>query len=305
MADMTTNPCSDQLTAVYRDSLIFCVGGGDGLFGTTIQYNSVRIYNTKTNTWSTATNLPITLSMSGGGIIGDTIFVFSGVSAGAYVANSYKGVINPANISTITWTTLPVYPGGAITRMASYKVKKGLGGGIMCSGGAIGGATLSSATYLYNPCTQSWQTLPSNSLARSNFKGAGLNDSVAYIIGGYTTAGTGFSEKITFSQIDGNCLLTSIGNEPPVIPADYSLSQNFPNPFNPTTKIQYSLPKAGLVKLSVFDILGKEINALVNENKVPGSYMVEFNAVSLSSGMYFYKITVNNYSDIKKMLLIK
>jgi hypothetical protein len=209
MADMTTNPCTDQLSVRYRDSLIFCIGGGDGLFGTTIQYNSVRVFNTKSNTWTASTSLPITLSMMGGGIYGDTIIVASGASNGAYVASSYKGIINPSTLA-VTWTAIPDYPGGAVTRMASYFVKVGTGGGVLCTGGAVGGATLTSATYLWNFCTQSWQTLTNNTLARSNYKGCGLGDSVVYCVAGYTTVGVGQFDKITFSQIDGSCFSTPV-----------------------------------------------------------------------------------------------
>lgn len=103
----------------------------------------------------------------------------------------------------------------------------------------------------------------------------------------------------------GGCsgTLTGIGNNN--VPADYSISQNYPNPFNPTTSISYSLPKAGLVKIVVYDLLGKEVAALVNEVKQAGNYVVDFNASNLSSGVYFYKITSSNFSDIKKMMLLK
>ncbi len=305
MADMTPNPCTDQLSVLYHDSLIYCVGGGDGLFGTTNQYSAVRFYNTKSNTWTTATSLPITLSMMGGGIYRDTIIVSSGASAGSYVANSYKGIINPSNPTQITWTAIAPYPPGAVTRKASFFVRVGTGGGILCTGGAIGGATLTSTAYLWNLCTQTWQALPNNTLARSNYRGTGFGDSVVYCVAGYTTSGTGTFDKINFSQIDGNCIVISSINNQSTIPEAYSLSQNYPNPFNPVTKIEYSLPKAGFVKLSVYDILGKEVSVLVNENRLPGNYIVDFDASNLSSGVYFYKITAGDFSDMKKMMIIK
>ena len=85
----------------------------------------------------------------------------------------------------------------------------------------------------------------------------------------------------------------------------YSLSQNFPNPFNPTTTIKFSLPKDGLVKLVVYDVLGKEVATLVNDEQTKGNYQVTFNASKLTSGVYFYKITSGDFSDVKKMLLVK
>jgi photosystem II stability/assembly factor-like uncharacterized protein len=88
-------------------------------------------------------------------------------------------------------------------------------------------------------------------------------------------------------------------------PSDYSVSQNYPNPFNPTTKINFALPKSGLVTLKIYDITGKEVATLVNEVKNVGTYSVDFNGANLSSGMYFYKISVNGFSEVKKMSLIK
>ena len=88
-------------------------------------------------------------------------------------------------------------------------------------------------------------------------------------------------------------------------PTEYALDQNYPNPFNPSTKISYSLKEEGLVTLKVYDILGKEIVTLVNENKPAGFYEAEFNASQLPSGMYIYKIQSGSFSDVKKMLLTK
>ena len=89
------------------------------------------------------------------------------------------------------------------------------------------------------------------------------------------------------------------------IPNYYSIGQNYPNPFNPVTKITYTLPKTGNVLLKVYDILGREVTTLVNEVKQPGIYNVEFNASNYASGVYFYSITVNDYTAIKKMVVVK
>ncbi|MBI5403806.1 MAG: T9SS type A sorting domain-containing protein [Ignavibacteriae bacterium] len=89
------------------------------------------------------------------------------------------------------------------------------------------------------------------------------------------------------------------------IPEQYSLSQNYPNPFNPVTRINFDLPKQGLTTLKVYDILGREIRTLVNEVKAPGSYSIDFNGNEFSSGVYFYKLESNQFSDIKRMILVK
>jgi hypothetical protein len=91
------------------------------------------------------------------------------------------------------------------------------------------------------------------------------------------------------------------------VPAKYSLQQNYPNPFNPTTVIRYSIPKSGMVKLAVYDLLGKEIAVLGNEYQNAGTYSATFTSgdYHLSSGIYFYKLTAGNYSETKKMVLVK
>jgi hypothetical protein len=89
------------------------------------------------------------------------------------------------------------------------------------------------------------------------------------------------------------------------LPKEYSLSQNYPNPFNPVTKINFNVPKQGFVTLKVYDVLGREVSTLVNEVQEPGSYSVDFNGASLTSGVYFYRLESNGYTDIKKMSLIK
>lgn len=107
--------------------------------------------------------------------------------------------------------------------------------------------------------------------------------------------------------------ILSVGvNDPPQQLNEFSLSQNFPNPFNPTTKIRYSIPNVtligverSLVILKVYDVLGIEVANLVNEEKQPGIYEIEFNASQLSSGIYFYKLEAGKYSETRKMMLIK
>jgi hypothetical protein len=86
---------------------------------------------------------------------------------------------------------------------------------------------------------------------------------------------------------------------------DYALSQNYPNPFNPSTTIKFDIPVSGYVSVKVFDIAGKEVYSLVNEVKSAGSHKIVFNATGIPSGVYYYKIISGNFSDIKKMILIK
>lgn len=88
-------------------------------------------------------------------------------------------------------------------------------------------------------------------------------------------------------------------------PTRFSLEQNFPNPFNPITQIKYSIKEAGLVQVKIFDILGKEIDKLVNENKEAGNYSIDFNATELPSGVYVYQLTIPGFTQARKMILAK
>ncbi|NOS84288.1 MAG: T9SS type A sorting domain-containing protein, partial [Ignavibacteria bacterium] len=89
------------------------------------------------------------------------------------------------------------------------------------------------------------------------------------------------------------------------VPGTFSLSQNYPNPFNPTTTIKFDITEESSVKVVIYDMLGREIYTLVNETMIAGSYKVDFNASDLASGTYFYRINAGDFSDIKKMILIK
>lgn len=120
-----------------------------------------------------------------------------------------------------------------------------------------------------------------------------LNPQIGYIVGKSgqifktTTGGTVF--------VNGNSQTID----------SYFLSQNYPNPFNPETKIKFSIPKNGFVKFIVYDLLGREVEELVNEFKQQGSYYVTFNGANLSSGIYFYKLITNDFVETKKMILVK
>lgn len=99
---------------------------------------------------------------------------------------------------------------------------------------------------------------------------------------------------------------TGIENEiTNITPEDFKLEQNYPNPFNPATTISYALPQAGFVTIKIYDMLGNEVQTLVNENKNSGSHSVTFDAGELTSGIYMYKLQAGNFVDTKKMLLIK
>ncbi|MBK9334062.1 MAG: T9SS type A sorting domain-containing protein [Ignavibacteria bacterium] len=99
--------------------------------------------------------------------------------------------------------------------------------------------------------------------------------------------------------------LTSIQQIGNSVPGKFNLSQNFPNPFNPNTVISYELQSTGFAKLRVYDVLGNEVATLVNEKQNAGSYNVKFDGSKYSSGIYFYRLDAGEFSDTKRMILLK
>ncbi len=120
----------------------------------------------------------------------------------------------------------------------------------------------------------------------------------------YRIAAVDFSGNISKLSITVNAVLTNL-DEDNVLPISFSLSQNYPNPFNPSTVIQYDLPKESFVTLKVYDILGREVKTLVNEDKPAGRYKVNFDAAGLSSGIYFYRIIAGGFIETKKFVLMR
>jgi hypothetical protein len=115
---------------------------------------------------------------------------------------------------------------------------------------------------------------------------------------------------LTLDGIQVSTAWSNITNVTPIstVATDFSLSQNYPNPFNPSTTINFSIPKSGFVTLKVYDVNGREVKSLVNNNMTAGKYEVNANFATLNSGVYFYTINVSgdaNYSQTKKLMLVK
>ncbi len=149
-----------------------------------------------------------------------------------------------------------------------------------------------SLTQIYKMNPDIW--LSGTNSPRPGFRNV-ANDSCFVIYGGL--------QQNVWASYGCTGAVTNVNNI--TIPAEYELYQNYPNPFNPITAIKFSIPKTQYVKLSVYDVLGKEVSVLVNGVMQAGSYIVDFNASDLPSGLYFYKLTAGEYITVKKMMLVK
>lgn len=142
-----------------------------------------------------------------------------------------------------------------------------------------------------------WSTTPTpgvTNLTHFDFIHSGM------VVYGYAVSSNGNVIKLS----DTLSVLTGTGNQSN-IPDEFKLSQNYPNPFNPVTVINYSVPNSGTVKLTVFDMLGRTVSEPLNEYKSPGKYEISFNGENLSSGVYYYTLESGNFSQTRKMILLK
>jgi hypothetical protein len=121
------------------------------------------------------------------------------------------------------------------------------------------------------------------------------NDNSVYVVGG-NTAGA------TLKILQG---VTSVSGNENTNPSKYYLGNNYPNPFNPSTKISFGMQKSGFAEITIYDITGKAVKTILNKFMNAGSHTIDFNASGLSSGTYMYKLTTADFTETKKMILTK
>ena len=122
---------------------------------------------------------------------------------------------------------------------------------------------------------------------------------------GFLDSYVGQPVSVVLNTVLGDSITTSIENKRKIFQFNFVLKQNFPNPFNPETQIEYTIPQTSNVTLKVYDLLGEEIYTLVNKEQPEGYYELKFDGTNLSSGIYFYRLEAGEYIETKKMILLK
>ena len=248
----------------------------------------VFAYNISTNTWTTKTSNTASGTWDMSSILYQNEVYIIGWSNSAF----YK--YTP---SSDQWTPLAnsPYPVGA----CAFGVINNL---IYCVGGNADGATTASykSIIVYDITTNSWAIDAQELSSKRHWMATAEYQGGLYVVGGIDSLSLAVDivEEIVPQG-------TADVKQETEIPSNYFLKQNYPNPFNPSTKISYSIPAISFITLKVYDLLGNEVATLVNEEKPSGTYEVEFSAIGLTSGIYFYKLTAGNFSETKKMILMK
>jgi len=277
-------------------------GSGTGYDYATIKYNSAGVqqwvprYNGPGNNFDQA----LSLAVDGSG----NVFV-TGASQGSGTSRDYA-TVKYSSLGFQQWASRYNGPGNSDDNATSIAMD-GLGY-VYVTGSSYGGSgtSLDYATIKYNSAggIQQW-------LQRYNGPGNGDDRANSLAVDGSGNV------HITGSSYGGSSIMDDYAtikySQPPTgvylessnLPENFSLSQNYPNPFNPLTTIRYEIPQTSFVTVRVYDILGRAVEVLVNEEKPAGKYEVEFDASRLSSGVYIYKIQAEEYVNVRKMILLR
>lgn len=231
--------------------------------------------------------------------------VYRSTNSGA--TGSWTGVATTGNLNTYgVWFTSPTNGicVGAIVQKTTD------GGATWVNGGAPGGS--GNMTSIGGNGNYWWLTRGNNIYGSSDFgttwTASGYTGTTALWATNIATTSlclAGWSVGATGTVIKLNGVPVGINDPINNIPSNYSLEQNYPNPFNPSTSITFSMPKAGNVELKVYDMIGREVALITAGSYFAGTHTVLFDASSLASGVYFYKLTSGDFTDSKKMVLIK
>ena len=264
-----------------------------GSANTTASSTSAKVYRTSTGFYGTWSSLPVTGTGSSSGCYYQAI-AFTNNTNG--MIGSSGGDIKKTTDGGATYTavTAPSVITGTFAVITMNALKDG--------SNTIRMSTQGDTTRLFKTTNfgTTWirEALPSQATATS--------EQIQHIQ--FLNISTGFA-ALGGSSGNGGLLKytgpTSVNNNNGVIPSEFKLEQNYPNPFNPTTTIKFSLPKSGFVSLKIYDALGKEVETLVSENMMAGYQEITYNASKLNSGVYFYRINANGFTDTKKMMLVK
>lgn len=279
--------------ALTYQNKIYLFGGIDPV---NVVSPRVDIYDPITNTWSTGANMPTPREHVAGAVIDSLLYIVGG--ALLHTSNpSNTSIVEAYSPATNSWYTVPNMPVRRHSPTVAVVNKR-----MYVIGGTDSTGELS-VNAEYNPVTKTWRTVAPLPVGRSHSGGGAIGDTI-YVVGGSTPGGGLFGVTGRNDAFIATGLTAAIINDH-TLPLQSSLGQNYPNPFNPRTRIRYEVLRAGNVSLKVFNLLGQEIQTLVDERTPAGKYEITFSGDGLPSGMYFYKLQTPEYSEMRRMVLMR
>jgi hypothetical protein len=311
------NGVNNTVSAIaVSDSEVY-VGGAfiqANVGGTTVSVNNIARFNTTTNTWSalgSGSGSGVNINVNALAVSGSDVYVggyFTQANVGGTTVSANR--IARFNLNTNTWSALGSGSGNGVSGPVFALAVSGsdvyVGG--LFSQANVGGTTVSVNNIArFNTTTNTWSALGSGSGngVDGQVLALAVSGSDVYVGGGFTQANVRSTIVPANHVARWNSGATSVERIGDDIPTTYLLSQNYPNPFNPSTTISFSIPTSEFVTLKVYDVLGREVATLVNEQLRAGSYSYNFTASNLTSGVYLYKLQAGKYSETKKMVLTK
>jgi N-acetylneuraminic acid mutarotase len=290
------------------DGKIYVIGGCP--FGFSSAYKSVYEYNPATDTWKPKSDMPSARFLASATAVDGKIYVFGGVATLTGEGFSEVEVYDP---SADTWATKEPMP---IPRAAH--ASSAVNGKIYVLGGGERMGSVYDNVLEYNPTLDTWKTKTPIPTPRVGPAACSVGGKI-YVMGGMDEDNTRLTVVEEYDPaLDITSVVERNGASPPV---GYSLNQNYPNPFNPTTGIGFRVSGVSEVKITVYDVLGRAVAVLVNEEKAPGSYEVKFDGSGVAGGVYLYRLTARQtdggqagdastgsaqrFVETKKMLLLR
>jgi N-acetylneuraminic acid mutarotase len=274
---------------------IYLIGGAPEGFN--LAYNSVYEYDPVSDTWDTTkTPMPTARFNHSSAVVDGKIYVFGGATNNTLLAINSVEVYDPVSDTwDTTKTPMPI--------AKCFHTSCASNGKIYIFTGASGFSIVYDTVEEYDPVSDNWTTKTSIPTARWGPGSCAVGENI-YVIGGADVNNLRLS---TVEAYNPALDITGVDEQEYYdgTPSRYTLFQNFPNPFNPTTTIGYVLQEKSNTKLTLLDSLGEEIALLVNEQQDKGYHKVDFDASNLSSGVYLYRLQAGDFVQTRKMILLK
>jgi N-acetylneuraminic acid mutarotase len=291
----------------FEDSLIYIIGGiQDNVVTDDLWRHNAVLFNINKMSFREATPMPEGTASFGHSLVGNSLFIQAGLKSTTELWDfTLKGDIDVTDRATINWSQGANYP-LAVYAQYSYPISDDeiySGGGSTTTGfnpiANAYGYKIGTNTYEIEPDLPYSQMAVYGGVNYRSFPNPSGVLRVA-ISGGITTGPALTNQTWIYTEI-----IQSINIEGGTVPEEYSLMQNYPNPFNPNTTIRFSIPVVSNVTLEVFNAVGEKIGVLVSEELSAGTYNYDWKVKGLTSGIYFYRLSTENYSESKKMILLK